>query len=122
MHADGSDDGLGTIVYLNHKSSSLHAGVGMPHADLILGRFQIVVAWGGGLCASKHSLHIMWLAFADESFGPGAGISQMRLVHYRRGKIAQLTQHFRNNPQVVMLVEGERKAYLLRERHALGAE
>eukprot|EP00965_Chrysotila_dentata_P091378 3016526-Pleurochrysis_carterae.AAC.1 len=43
MHNDGSDDGYGTIVYLNHCASNGSHGTAesneqtMPHADLIIG-------------------------------------------------------------------------------------
>eukprot|EP00965_Chrysotila_dentata_P235229 6200628-Pleurochrysis_carterae.AAC.2 len=128
MHIDGDDDGVGTIVYLNHKDSKLAATAGMPHADLVVASGQT----GGRLIRIQtfSPQHVVGIQMDFRNCVHGNveidcprtdGISQLRMIHYNRADLAELVRHYANNPSLSML-EGDRKEYLLQERRALGVE
>eukprot|EP00965_Chrysotila_dentata_P247499 6207786-Pleurochrysis_carterae.AAC.1 len=128
MHADGNDDGLGTIIYLNHKSSAAAADEGMPHADLVVasgrtgGRLVRIQTFSPNhvVCVRMNFCGCMHGNISPgKTFSPVKGISQMRMIHYSRPEIAKLTKHFVDHPEICML-DGDRKDYLLRERSRLG--
>eukprot|EP00965_Chrysotila_dentata_P061544 2037647-Pleurochrysis_carterae.AAC.1 len=128
MHTDGDDDGVGTIVYTNHRSPKLAAAISMPYADLVVASGRT----GGRLVrvqtfSPQHVVGVQ-MDFRNCVHGnlkPACprpdGISQLRMIHYSRADLSELVRHYANNPSLCML-EGERKQYLMRERTALGME
>eukprot|EP00965_Chrysotila_dentata_P215164 6188599-Pleurochrysis_carterae.AAC.1 len=132
MHTDGDDDGLGTIVYLNHKSAAVASDVGMPHADLVVasgragGRLVRIQTFSPNhvVCCRmdfRNCAHGNVARDVNSTIPPVKGVSQLRMIHYNRTEISQVVQYYRKNPSVRML-EGDRKSYLLTERRSLGIE
>eukprot|EP00965_Chrysotila_dentata_P099400 3286162-Pleurochrysis_carterae.AAC.1 len=128
MHTDGYDDGLGTIVYLNHSAPSVDpAKACMPHADLVVAsgrdggqlvRVQtfspvhiIIVRMDFRNCAHSNTA-------PEEPRTAAAGVSQLRILHYSRTEIAQVCKYYHERPGERMLA-GMHGKYLMEQRQRL---
>lgn len=111
MHRDAFDDGVGSLVYINHAHSdveSKHAH--MPHGDLIVTsgpdggpmvRIQtyspdhlVAVRFDASQCAHCNLQPVSH----ERSFG----VTQLRLLHYSRTEIRRVCEYFTLHPNPSM--------------------
>eukprot|EP00965_Chrysotila_dentata_P149837 4947875-Pleurochrysis_carterae.AAC.1 len=102
----------------------------MPHADLVVasgrtgGRLLRIQTFSPNHVVSvrmdfRNCVH--GNVAPDAKLTPVPGISQLRMIHYKRVEISQVVNFYRDHPDVPMM-EGEQGTYLLHERACLGIE